>query len=226
MVRILIVEDEESILLGLEDDLKLEGYDVSSATDGEQGLSKAREAAHDLMILDVMLPKIDGFEVCRQLRQAGVTTPILMLTAKGQEIDRVLGLELGADDYVTKPFSPRELLARVKAILRRTSAAEPAPSTYAFGNVEVDFRRHEVTRDGEPIHFTALEFSLLQFLIERRDEALTRDAILTAVWGEDVCVYPRTVDAHIGHLRKKVEVDLSKPAFIVGVRGVGYRFMG
>ncbi len=224
MEKILIIEDEESILMALTDDLALEGYEVASARDGLQGLSMAKEKGHDLVILDIMLPKMDGFEVCKQLRQAGVGTPILMLTAKSQEIDKVLGLELGADDYVTKPFSPRELLARMKAILRRVKATQEEFDIYNFGDVEIDFKKYEVKKKGQPVYLTTLEFSLIGFLIKHKDQVLDRSAILDGVWGEDVYVLPKTVDTHIGHLRKKIEDDPADPRHIIGVRGVGYKF--
>lgn len=225
MEKILIIEDEESILMALADDLGLEGYEVASARDGLQGLSMAKEKAHDLIILDIMLPKMDGFEVCKQLRQAGVGTPILMLTAKSQEIDKVLGLELGADDYVTKPFSPRELLARVKAILRRVKGTQEQMDVYRFGDVEIDFKKYEVKKKGQPVYLTTLEFSLIGFLIKHKGQVLDRSAILDGVWGEDVYVLPKTVDTHIGHLRKKIEEDPANPKHIIGVRGVGYKFI-
>ncbi len=224
MEKILIIEDEESILMALTDDLALEGYEVASARDGLQGLSMAKEKGHDLVILDIMLPKMDGFEVCKQLRQAGVTTPILMLTAKSQEIDKVLGLELGADDYVTKPFSPRELLARVKAILRRVKTTREEFDIYNFGDVEIDFKKYEVKKKGQPVYLTSLEFSLIGFLIKHKDQVLDRSAILDGVWGQDVYVLPKTVDTHIGHLRKKIEDDPANPKHIIGVRGIGYKF--
>ena len=225
MEKILIIEDEESILMALTDDLALEGYEVASARDGLQGLSMAKEKGHDLIILDIMLPKMDGFEVCKQLRQAGVGTPILMLTAKSQEIDKVLGLELGADDYVTKPFSPRELLARVKAILRRVKTTQEEFDIYNFGDVEIDFKKYEVKKKGQPVYLTSLEFSLIGFLIKHKDQVLYRSAILDGVWGEDVYVLPKTVDTHIGHLRKKIEDDPANPKHIIGVRGIGYKFI-
>ena len=224
MEKILIIEDEESILMALTDDLALEGYEVASARDGLKGLSMAKEKAHDLIVLDIMLPKMDGFEVCKQLRQAGVGTPILMLTAKSQEIDKVLGLELGADDYVTKPFSPRELLARVKAILRRVKTTQEEFDIYNFGDVEIDFKKYEVKKKGQPVYLTTLEFSLIGFLIKHKDQVLDRSAILDGVWGQDVYVLPKTVDTHIGHLRKKIEDDPANPKHIIGVRGVGYKF--
>ncbi len=225
MERILIIEDEDSILMALEDDLGLEGYEVTGVRDGSQGFSLAKEKGYDLIILDIMLPGMNGFEVCKQLRQAGVTTPILMLTARGQEIDKVLGLELGADDYVTKPFSPRELLARVKAILRRTGRTQEEMDVYRFGDVEVDFKKHEVRKNGQPVYLTAMEFSLLHFLIQHKDQVLNRLTILDEVWDEGVYVLPRTVDTHIAHLRKKIEDDPANPEHIINVHGVGYRFI-
>jgi DNA-binding response OmpR family regulator len=225
MERILIIEDEKSILLALEDNLKLEGYEVSSALDGEQGISMAREQEYDLIILDIMLPKKDGFEVCKALRQDGIATPILMLTAKSQEVDKVLGLELGADDYVTKPFSPRELLARVKALLRRAKRMPQEISQVTFGDVEVNFSEYEAAKKGKPIYLTALEFDLLQFLIKHKGKVMNRDSILDAVWGKDVFVQPRTVDKHISDLRKKIEDDPSSPKHIIGMRGVGYKIV-
>ncbi|MFC1475606.1 response regulator transcription factor [Candidatus Zixiibacteriota bacterium] len=224
MEKILIVEDEEHILMALQDDLTLEGYEVTPATDGELGLTLARESAFDLIILDIMLPRMNGFDVCRQLRQSGINTPIIILSAKGLEIDKVLGLELGADDYITKPFSPRELTARIKAILRRVRKTRQGIEVCRFSNVEVDFQRREAKKNNEPIFLTSLEFALLRFLIENKDKALSRNEILDGVWGQDVLVYDRTVDTHMGHLRKKVEDNPANPRHIIGVRGVGYRF--
>jgi DNA-binding response OmpR family regulator len=223
--RILIIEDEESILMPLADDLALEGYEVAAAKDGVEGLSLAKEKRYDLVILDIMLPKLDGFEVCKQLRQAGVRTPILMLTAKSQEIDKVLGLELGADDYVTKPFSPRELLARVKALLRRAGGPRFQNDVFRFGDTEVDFKKCEVKKRGKLVPLTAREFSLLSFLVKRQDEVLSRSTILDAVWGREVYVMPKTVDTHMGHLRKKIEDDPANPKHLIGVRSMGYKFV-
>jgi len=225
MAKILIIEDDASILLPLEDNLKLEGYEVSSATDGSEGLAMAREGHYDLIILDIMLPQLNGLEVCRQLRQDKNMTPVLMLTAKSQEVDKVLGLELGADDYVTKPFSPRELLARLKAILRRTRQIQEGIDFYRFGDVEMDFTKYEAKKDGEPLDLTALEFALLHLLIANHGQVVHRDRILDEVWGEGVYIEPRTIDKHISLLRKKVEDDPQNPRFIVGVRSVGYKFV-
>ncbi len=225
MPKILIVEDEESILLPLEDNLRLEGYEVSSARDGLQGLSMAKDENYDLIVLDIMLPKMDGFEVCKRLHQDKIATPILILTAKSQEVDKVLGLELGADDYVTKPFSPRELVARVKAILRRTQQTQQGVDFYRFGDVEVDFKKYEAKKDGNSIDLTALEFALLHFLIANGGQVVHRNTILDEIWGENVYIEPRTVDKHISLLRKKIENDPQNPRFIVGVRGVGYKFV-
>jgi DNA-binding response OmpR family regulator len=224
--RILIIEDEESILMPLADDLALEGYEVATAQDGLQGLSLAKDGRHDLIILDIMLPTLNGFEVCKQLRQAGVRTPVLMLTAKSQEIDKVLGLELGADDYVTKPFSPRELLARVKALLRRAGISQDPIDPFRFGDAEVDFRKCEVRKRGQLVSLTAREFRLLGLLVKRQGEVLSRTEILDAVWGEEVYVLPKTVDTHMAHLRKKIEDDPTNPKHLIGVRGLGYKFMG
>ena len=226
MEKILIIEDEESILMALEDDLRIEGYKVSSAKDGLKGFTMAKEQEYDLIILDIMLPEMNGFEVCRQLRQTGITTPILILTAKSQEVDKVLGLELGADDYVTKPFSPRELLARVNALFRRMKQIQQGIDQYRFGDVVVDFKKYEAEKSGLPIYLTVLEFAMLHFLIKNKDQVVSRDSILDKVWGDNVYVYPRTVDTHIVHLRKKVEDDPENPKYIIGVRGIGYKFKG
>jgi DNA-binding response OmpR family regulator len=224
MEKIIIIEDEARILMALEDNLKIEGYQVASALDGEEGLSMVLENKYDLIILDIMLPKINGFDVCRQIRQKGISTPILMLTAKSQEVDKVLGLELGADDYVTKPFSSRELLARVKALLRRARPREQEREVYEFGNLEIDFKKYEAKKKGNPVFLTALEFSLLLILIKHNGEVVSRDVILDEVWGGDVFVQPRTVDKHIAELRKKIEDDPSHPRHILGVRSIGYKF--
>jgi two-component system alkaline phosphatase synthesis response regulator PhoP len=224
MKRILVVEDETSIAFGLQLDLKSEGYDVEIESDGVSALERARKEAFDLILLDVMLPHKDGFEVCRELRRGGSKTPIIMLTAKTQEAEKVLGLETGADDYVTKPFSPRELRARVKAALRR--AGEDDSSIYRFGDAEVDFGRCELRRSGKPVELTALEFKLLAAFVHNASKVLSRDRLLDLVWGHDAFVTDRVVDNHIVTLRKKVEPEPSKPRYIVSVRGLGYRFDG
>ena len=225
MSRILIVEDEADIALGLSDDLTLEGHQVEVVGDGETAATRGREPAWDLIVLDVMLPRKDGFDVCRELRRGGVHTPIILLTAKTQEAEKVLGLELGADDYVTKPFSPRELRARIKAILRRR-APVAADEIFHFGEVDVDFARAEVRRDGRTIDLTKLEFKLLETFIRRRGRLLTRDQLLEAAWDHDVHVTDRAVDAHIVNLRRKIEAHPAEPRFLQSVRGLGYRFDG
>jgi DNA-binding response OmpR family regulator len=226
MPRLLVIDDELLILRVLEDSLTFAGYQVATATDGEQGLRKAKEEDFDLILLDIMLPKMDGFEVCKELRKANVTTPVLMLTGKNLEVDKVLGLELGADDYVTKPFSPRELLARVKAILRRTRREPEEYGTYRFGDVVIDFQRYEAIRGEKPLALTTLEFALLHLFIRRRGEVLRRDTILNEVWGGEAGVDSRTVDVHVAHLRKKIEDDPAHPQYLLSVRGVGYKFTG
>jgi DNA-binding response OmpR family regulator len=226
MNKILIIEDEESILVPLEDNLKLEGYEVSCARDGLEGLSMAAERPFDLIVLDIMLPKLDGFEVCKRLRQDRVMTPILMLTAKSQEVDKVLGLELGADDYVTKPFSSRELLARIKAILRRAKEPHRGIDFFRFDAIELDFSKYEAKKQGQPVPLTALEFALLHFLVQNKGRVVHRNEVLDSVWGKDVYVDARTVDKHISLLRKKFEDDPQEPKYILGVRGIGYKFTG
>jgi DNA-binding response OmpR family regulator len=224
MARILVVEDEPPIASALEDDLKLEGYEVEVVRDGDTASRRAREQSFDLIILDVMLPQKDGFEVCRELRRVGLRMPVILLTAKTQESDKVLGLELGADDYVTKPFSPRELRARVKAALRR-SAGE-MPEIYRFGDAEVDFTRCELRRAGQAVEITPIEFKLLTVFIRHRRQTLSRDKLLDEVWGRETFVTDRVVDTHITNLRKKIEPMPSEPRFLVNVRGMGYRFDG
>ena len=224
MTRILIVEDEQKLAMGLEDDLKMEGYDVEVQSDGESASRRAREGKFDLIILDVMLPKKDGFEVCRELRRAGSNTPVILLTAKTQESDKVLGLEIGADDYVTKPFSPRELRARVKAILRRGTGT--SPEIYRFGDAEVDFTRGELRRSGRPVEMTPREFKLLCAFVRHRGRVLTREQLLDEAWGHATFVTDRAVDTHVTNLRKKIEPEPANPRYVISVRSVGYRFDG
>ena len=226
MDKILIIEDDKAILMGLKDDLEYEGYKVATALNGKEGLKKAMEERFQLIILDILLPGLNGFEVCKKLREAGVGTPILMLTAaKTEEMDKVTGLELGADDYVTKPIGSREMVARVKAILRRVSQKEDVLEIYQFGDVSVDFKSHEVMKAGKKLHLTALEFDLLKFFIGHKGEVVTRDAMLDEAWG-DAIVSPRTIDPHIVHLRQKLEDKPASPKHIISVRGVGYKFNG
>ncbi len=223
-MRILVVEDEPAIAFGLEADLKTEGYDVEVVGDGETAARRAREGKFDLILLDVMLPRKDGFEVCRELRRAGFKTPIIILTARSQEVEKVMGLEWGADDYVTKPFSPPELRARIKAVLRRTSGEEEP--VYRFGDAEVDFARCELRRDGKTVEITSLEFKLLTAFIRNRGRVLSRQRLLDEVWGPGTFITDRVVDNHIVTLRKKIEPEPHTPQYLINVRGLGYRFDG
>jgi DNA-binding response OmpR family regulator len=224
MSRILVVEDEPRLARGLRDDLTLEGFEVLVAGDGVEALRLARERPFDLIILDVMLPKKDGFEVCRELRREGTRTPIIMLTARTGEAEKVLGLEVGADDYVTKPFSPRELRARIKAVLRR--AGDEDPNRYRFGEVEVDFVRCEMRRAEILVETTALELKLLAAFVRHRGRTLSRARLLDEVWGPGTFVTDRVVDTHVTNLRKKIEPEPGSPRYLVSVRGIGYRFDG
>jgi len=222
MARILIVEDEPDIILCLEEDLHRQGHDTHVATDGAQGLTLGKERAWDLILLDVMLPKMDGFDVCSELRKAGVATPIILLTARAQEAEKELGLDSGADDYVTKPFSLRELRARIRAQLRRSVRAEPRMSR--FGDCEVDFDRAELRRAGRPIEITPQELRLLGVFLRNRGRVLSRDQLIAGAWGHGTAITDRAVDTHVFNLRKKIEPEPSAPQFLVGVRGLGYRF--
>ena len=224
MAKILIVEDDRDIALGLEEDLAHHGFQVETAADGERALSLGRKDHWDLIILDLMLPGKDGFEVCEELRRDGIKTPIIMLTAKTHEAEKIFGLEIGADDYITKPFSPRELRARIQAILRRTSGE--SPEIYRFGDCEINLDRAEVQRGGRPIELSALEFRLLTAFVRRRGRVLSREQLIDAAWGPATVVSERVVDTHILNLRKKIEPEPAKPRFIMSVRGLGYRFEG
>lgn len=224
MTRILVVEDEPDIALGLQDDLTRHGYEVETVADGDSALRRACAEKWDLILLDVMLPNVDGFEVCSELRRRRVRIPIILLTAKAQEAEKVLGLETGADDYVTKPFSPRELRARIKAVLRRGD--DDAMGVERFGDIEVDFDRAEVRRQGELVELTALELRLMKAFLVRRGHVLTRAQLIDMAWESGTNVSDRVVDTHILNLRKKVEPVPSEPRFIRGVRGIGYRFDG
>jgi DNA-binding response OmpR family regulator len=226
MPRILIVEDEPQMRLGLKDNLEFEGYEVEFAEDGQTGLQKIFWQAYDLIILDVMLPKLSGFDVCKAAREKGVKTPILMLTAKGEEIDKVLGLELGADDYVTKPFGLRELLARIKAILRRKSdLPSPAEVKFLIGQLEVNFKTFEAFRDRQSVSLSHREFEVLKFLWQNQNQTVSRDQLLTEVWGYDEFPTTRTVDNFIVRLRQKIEADPAHPRHILTVHGVGYKLV-
>lgn len=225
--RVLVIEDEPGLVLALTDRLGNVGYDVDCATDGEEGLARATENKYDVIILDIMLPKKDGFEVCRDLRQQGVTSAILMLTARDRTADKVVGLKLGADDYLTKPFESAELLARIEALLRRAPPAEAQiPDPYSFGDIVVKLRSAEVLRDGKPIKLSAREFKLLKHFIEHRGDVLSRNELLDAVWGYNFIPSTRTVDVHVAWLRQKLEPDQRAPRHIVTVHGLGYRFEG
>ena len=225
MTRILVVEDEPAIALGLEDDLKMEGYDVEVVGNAADALRRAKEDAFDLIVLDIMLPDRDGFDVCRTMRRQGSRTPILMLTAKAQEAEKVMGLELGADDYMTKPFGTRELRARIKALLRR-SGGDAEMENYRFGEVEVNFARGEVRRSGVPQDLTPIEFRMLGLFIRARGRVLSRDQLLDGAWGPETYASARIVDNHIANLRRKIEADAAKPRYLRNVRGLGYRFDG
>jgi DNA-binding response OmpR family regulator len=226
MTRILIVEDEPNMVAGLRDNFEFEGYDVITAPDGVAGLERALNEAPDLVILDVMMPRMSGLDVCKQLKTKRPSVPIIMLTARGQEVDKVVGLELGADDYVTKPFSIRELLARVKAVLRRSKTAPKEQEKYSFGEVEVNVKSCQVSRSGKELEFSSKEFELLKYFLCHPGEALSRDRLLEDVWGYDRFPTTRTVDAHIVRLRQKVEPRPEEPRFILTVHGTGYKFVG
>ena len=226
MKRILIIEDAPAIRMALEDDFKFEGYQVDSAATGPEGLEKAMDLDLDIILLDLMLPGLDGLDICKELRRRDIGTPIIMLTAKSQQFDKVLGLELGADDYVTKPFSPFELHARVKALLRRSEIRnhQTAAATIQLGPFELDPSKYLFTKNKEQVELTTLEFALMKLLMQHAGHVLKRDDILSSVWGEEVYVTPRTVDTHIANLRKKIEDDPEKSHWITGIRGVGYKF--
>jgi two-component system alkaline phosphatase synthesis response regulator PhoP len=226
--RVLLVEDEAGLVVTLTDRLIGEGYSVETAADGEDGLARASNEPFDLLILDIMLPRRNGFDVCRDLRQRGINTPILMLTARGQVFDRVIGLKLGADDYLVKPFEPIELLARIEALLRRAPVGQtiPAPESYQFGEIRVDFRSAEVEKHGARVDLLPREYKLLRYLIENRGLTLTRHRLLDEVWGYDAIPSTRTVDVHIAGLRGKIEPDPRHPRYILTVHSLGYKFVG
>jgi two-component system alkaline phosphatase synthesis response regulator PhoP len=225
MAKILIVEDEPGIAFGLESDLQMEGYEVAVVGEGDKAVTRACAEPFDLILLDVMLPNKDGFEVCRELRRRGMKIPIIMLTAKTQEAEKVMGLDVGADDYVTKPFSPKELRARIRAVLRRT-APEDAEDVYRFGACELDMGRFELRRDGQCLDTTATELKLLAAFVRSRGRVLTRERLLDEVWGSGIAITDRVIDNHVVSLRKKIEEEPSAPRYLISVRGLGYRFDG
>jgi two-component system alkaline phosphatase synthesis response regulator PhoP len=232
MPKILIVEDDPNIAIGLEDNLKMEGFALVLARDGQEALQKVKEDRPDLIVLDIMLPKLSGLDVCRQLKRQGSATPIIILSALGQEADKVMGLELGADDYVTKPFSPRELIVRIKAVLRRVQRSTQAEDVYEFADVKIDFRKYQAFRfrgvsdagkDWEEIKFTSAEFKILRLLLANEGEPVSRHTILADIWSEDVTT--RTVDTHIWNIREKLEDDPGNPRHIITVHRIGYKFV-
>ncbi|MFL6211804.1 MAG: response regulator transcription factor [Pyrinomonadaceae bacterium] len=225
MTKVLIIEDEPNMVLGLKDSCEYEGYEVCVARDGKEGLEKASTEKPDIILLDVMLPLMSGIDVCRTLRARGIETPILMLTARSQEIDKVVGLEVGADDYVTKPFSIKELLARIRAHLRRAAKQVADIESFKFGDVELNFKKYAARKGGRALELSAREFEILRYLIRRRGEIVTRDQLLDEVWGYDSTPVTRTVDNHIAKLRQKIEQDPSEPQHIITVHRLGYRFI-
>jgi len=229
MSRVLLVEDEPGLVMTLTDRLVAEGYEVESATDAPSGLEMAAAGSFDAILLDVMLPGGNGIDVCKTLRQRGLQTPILMLTAKGQVVDKVVGLKLGADDYLVKPFEMAELLARVEALIRRSnnaSSGAPTGESYRFGDIAVDFRKAETTKGGQALELSAREFKLLKYFVEHRGAALTRDELLNEVWGYNAMPSTRTVDVHVAWLRQKLEDNPRHPQYILTVHGLGYKFVG
>lgn len=224
MYKILIAEDDKNILTGLVDNLQMDGYKTVIAKDGKEALRQAKDKRPDLILLDIMLPKLNGFEVCKELKKENMNMPIIILSARGQEADKVLGLELGADDYVTKPFSPRELLVRVKAVLRRTETAAKVEDIYAFGDVKIDFKKFQVFKADKEVKLTAAEFKVLKLLISGRNEPVSRHKILSELWTDEE-VTTRTVDTHIWSLRSKLEDDAENPKHIITVHRIGYKFV-
>jgi DNA-binding response OmpR family regulator len=225
VTSVLIIEDDPAILRGLADNLRFEGYDVQTASDGEEGYRSHEVHKPDLIVLDLMLPRMSGFDLCQKLRAEGVRTPIVMLTARSEESDRVRGLDLGADDYMTKPFSVRELAARIRAVLRRTQEQRELPDLLHFSDVEVDFRRYEARRRGKAVEMTRKEFAILRLLAAHAGEVVSRDQLLDEVWGYDSYPVSRTVDNHVAALRAKLEADPAEPVHIRTVHGVGYKFV-
>jgi len=224
MSRILVVEDDPAMSVALRDGFEFEKHVVAMASDGEEALRAARDVDHDVIILDVMLPKKSGLDVCRELRKSGNNTPIIMLTARGQEVDKVVGLKLGADDYITKPFSFMELLARLEAVMRRTRREMPADEV-TFGDVKLDFRTYRATKSGKPLDLTQREFRILRYFLDHSNAVVTREALLQHVWGYDPSALTRTVDTHVARLRQKIESTPAEPRHLLTVHRAGYRFV-
>jgi two-component system alkaline phosphatase synthesis response regulator PhoP len=224
--RLLLVEDELGLVLTLSDRFRMEGYEVETAADGNAGLALGLSGSYDLVLLDVMLPGKNGYDVCREIRAKGIETPIMMLTARGQVVDKVVGLKLGADDYITKPFDVIELLARMEALLRRAPNVVKPSSTYQFGEVRIDFRKAEVVRRGLHVVLSAREFTLLRYLIDNRGATVSREELLNQVWGHQAIPTTRTVDVHVAWLRQKLEDNPKYPQYILTIRGIGYKFAG
>ncbi len=225
IIKILIVEDEPAMRLGLKDNLEIEGYEVDTASDGEAGLAKVRTNTYDLILLDVMLPRVSGFDVCKAVRVAGIRTPVILLTAKGEEIDKIIGLELGADDYITKPFSVRELLARIKAILRRSQSPDKAGPIVTIGRLVVDFAAFQTSEGGEEVKLSHKEFEILSYLFKNKNQVVSRYDLLEHVWGYEEQITTRTVDNFIVRLRQKVETNPNQPRIILTVHGSGYKLI-
>jgi DNA-binding response OmpR family regulator len=224
MPKILIVDDEPNMIIGLKDNLEFEGYEVHSADNGEDGLQKIINNNYDVVVLDVMMPKMHGFDVCKKVRERGIKTPIILLTAKGEEVDKIIGLEIGADDYVTKPFSLRELLARIKAVLRRTENFESASSVIKIGRLEVQFETYNAFENGAQVQMSHKEFELLKFLWEHKNQNVSRDLLLKEVWEQEATT-TRTIDNFIVRLRQKIEADPNNPRYILTVHGIGYKLI-
>ncbi|HSD63992.1 MAG TPA: response regulator transcription factor [Ignavibacteriaceae bacterium] len=225
MPKILIVEDEPNMRLGLKDNLEFEGYEVDLADDGEAGLHKILDSNYDLILLDVMMPKLSGFDVCKTIRKKGINTPVILLTAKDQEIDKVLGLELGADDYVTKPFSLRELLARIKAVLRRGESLKTDDNKIKIGQLDVNFQNYTAAKENESLTMTHKEFEILHYLWKHRNQTVSRDDLLEKIWGYEESPTTRTVDNFILKLRQKIEGDPNHPKILITVHGIGYKLI-
>jgi len=224
--KILIIEDEKDMVMGLKFNLEARGYEVIAAYDAEEGYDLATEKTPDLVILDLMLPKGNGYELCKRLREEEPDLPIVMLTARSQEVDIVTGLQLGADDYITKPFSVLELLARIEAVFRRMKTGKSVPEVYRFGNIEINFKKYSASKKGKPIELSPREFELLRYFIEKQGEIVTREDLLNHIWGYDSYPNTRTVDTHMAKLRQKIEEKPDEPKYLITIHGIGYKFLG